>query len=320
MRKGVQILRSGHFFYFGHRKDEGKLMKLLDIYEKSDMFRCAKGGGLAMEKGSLFVSGIILREVFFPQISFKSSREEYSFEQVWFTLCLYHDKRMESESRWKRACMERTDRENGQWESKSCGPDGKGHPMQLSFSPLFQYSGDGIKFTNGVQVTGAVFSEAEITDYYYFRSTCFRNGGMDHGIAGGLFLYEDLIQRHRQRYGDSDQNARNLYSYAANTMMAHNICIGSGTAKGITPEKDPMLFLLILAETLEPLQYAEKCEDYRQVLKQVEMEIEKGGITLIINPDYFAVDRLEENLRNMQKKIKVDYKIWRETAEICITM
>ena len=81
-----------------------------------------------------------------------------------------------------------------------------------------------------------------------------------------------------------------------------------------------MLFLLILAETLEPLQYAAKYEDYRQLLKQVEVEMEKGGITLIVNPYYFALDRLEENLRNMKKKIKVDYKIWRETAEICITM
>lgn len=295
-------------------------MKLLEIYEKSDVFKFAKEGEVTVKAGSLFVSGIILREVFFSDISFENSRIGYSFEQIWFAICLYHDERMERASRWKRACLERADREKRQWESRFGGPDDKGHPMRLVFLPLFQYGGEGIKFTNGVQVIGAAFSEAEITDYYYFRSACSRDGGMDHGIAGGLFLYEDLIRRHRQMYGDPDHNARNLYSYAANTMMVHNIWKGDKTMHRIIPQKDPMLFLLILAETLEPLQYAAKCEDYRQLLKQVEVEMEKGGITLIVNPYYFALDRLEENLWNMQKKIKVDYKIWRETAEICITM
>ena len=295
-------------------------MKLLDIYEKSDMFRCAKGGGLAIETASLFVSGIVLREIFLPQIAFEDCREGYSFEQVWFALCLYHDKRMESESRWKRACQERAEWETGQWESRNIGANDKWEPMHLCLSPLFQYSGEGMKFTNGAQVTGAAFSEGEIRDYFYFRSACSREGGMDHGIAGGLMLYESLVRRHLKQRGNLGREDLDLYSYAANTMMVHNILKGDKTMHRIIPKKDPMLFLLILADALEPLQYAAESADYRYLLKCVEAEVSEQKIRLRWNPECFVIEGLEENLRNMQKKIKLDYKIWRETAEIFITM
>lgn len=295
-------------------------MKLLDIYEKSDVFKCAKGGRLAIEKASLFVTGIVLREIFFPELAFENNTVGYSLEQMWYALCLFHDKRMERERTWECVCRERKERGAGRWESRNIEVTNKWNPMQICFSPLFHYDGEGIRFTNGARVSECVLSETEIKDYFYYRSMCSRMGGMDHGIAGGLLLYENLVWRHLKQSGKPDRNALNLYSYAANTMMVHNIDIGKASVQKMVPEKDPMLFLLILADALEPLRYASESADYEELLKQAEIEISKQKIRLIWNPDYFVIERLEENLRNMQKKIKADYKIWRETAEICITL
>lgn len=274
-------------------------MKLLEIYEKSDMFKGAKGGELPIEKESMFVTGVVMREIFFPALSLKNSREGYSFEQLWFALCLCHDKRMEG------ACMDI----NGKWS-----------PMHFQFSPLFHYVGEGIQFTNGTKVSECILSEAEIEDYFYFRSTCFYDGGTDHGIVGGLLLYNSLICRHLQRIGVPDGNSLNLYSYAANTLLIHNICWGIKGSDKITPGMDPLLFLLLLAEVLEPLQYAFVCMEYKELLRQIEVEVSEREIRLVMDPNYFAIKRLENNLREVEKKIEVDCKIWSESAEVCITL
>ena len=40
---------------------------------------------------------------------------------------------------------------------------------------------------------------------------------MDHGIAGGLMLYESLVRRHLKQRGNLGREDLDLYSYAANT-------------------------------------------------------------------------------------------------------
>lgn len=295
-------------------------MKLLDIYEKSEVFRCAKGGELPMETASLFVSGIVMRELFFSEISFYNKQEGYSFEQIWYAICLHHDKQLERAHIWKKVCQEKRDRGIRRWESRNIDANYKWRPMQLCFSPLFHYSGEGVRFTNGAQVKKCILSESEIKDYFYFRNTCCREGGMDHGIAGGLLLYENFTRRHLQYKGDLDRKTMNLYSYAANSLMVHNICNGDEDGEKITWEKDPLLFLFVLAETLEPLQYAVVCADYSLLLSCIEVDISDREISFVMDPEYFAIDRLEEGLQRMEKKIKVEYKLQREAARIRITM
>lgn len=295
-------------------------MKLLDIYEKSDMFRSAKGGEVSIETASLFVCGIVLREIFFPSLSFSRPQEEYSFEQIWYMLCLHHDKRMERRRIWKRACSVRRDRSIRRWESRNIDINYKWKPMQLCFSPLFHYCGEGMRFTNGACVRECQLSETEVKDYFYFRNTCCREGGMDHGIAGGLLLYENLIRRRLQRRGELDKKALNLYSYAANTMMVHNLCEKENEKSRATIETDPMLLLFVLAEAIEPLQYATGEADYRRLLRAVEVEISEKEFVLQPDPQMFAVDELEERLERMRKKINVGCEFVRETSRICITM
>lgn len=295
-------------------------MKLLDIYEKSDVFKGAKGGEMSIETVSLFVTGIAMREILFPEISLENSRHGFSFEQVWYALCLYHDNQMENACIWEKVCQGRRNRGIRRGESGKKDEDDKWGPLNLCFSPLFYYSGDGIRFTGGAQVRECFLSEDAVKDYYYFRSTCYRDGGMDHGIAGGLLLYENLVCRHLQRIGETDRDSLNLYSYAANTLLVHNICQESRDGERITPAKDPLLFLLMLAEAIEPLQYAIECTDCRKILDRAEVEIRGHEIRIRIDPNCFFIGRWEEKLRKMEKKILIDYKIWRETAGICIRL
>lgn len=320
MIKDVWTRKSEHLFLF---RSQGRMresvMKLLDIYEKSDMFRSAKGGEVPIETASLFVCGIVLREIFFPEIEF-SSPEEYSFEQMWYMICLHHDKRMERHRIWKRACLERREKSARRWEGRNIDTNCNWRPMQLCFSPLFHYLGEGMRFTNGACVRDCLLSEAEVKDYFYFRNTCSRKGGMDHGIAGGLLLYENLIRRNLQCKGELDKKALNLYSYAANTMMVHNLCEEEKEERRTTLDTDPLLLLFVLAEAIEPLQYAQKIVDYRTLLGAVEVEIFEKEFMMRMDPRFFAVDEMEKRIEKMLKKIKVGCEFMRETSRICITM
>ncbi len=294
-------------------------MNLLDIYERSDMFRSVEGGEVSIETASLFTCGIVLKEIFFPSLAF-CKEEEYSFEQVWYMICLYHDERMETPHIWKRMCSLCKDRRVRGLEGRNIDTDNKWQPMQLGVSPFFHYIEEGIRYTNGACVRKCLLTETEVKDYFYFRNTCYNAGGMDHGIAGGLILYENLIRRRLQSRGELDKRVLNLYSYAANTLMVHNLCEREDEKKRIMPDMDPLLLLFVLAEAVEPLQYSQYEADCRMLLKAVEVEIFEKEFIVKMNPELFDIDEMEKRIETMKKRIRVSCEILRQTSEVCIRM
>lgn len=293
------------------RKKVREKMTLLEIYEKSHVFRSAEKGELEVGTASLFVCGILLKEVFFSEIGF-FYEEGYTFDEVWFLLCQSHDESVERSSVWKKMCSLRKAQNVN--EGKQWGP------LQMDFSPFFQYAGDGIRFTNGVRVRSSFYREDQIEDYFCFRNICYDDSGMDHGIACGLLLYENLM--HRSLYGGKKVSKReqNLYSYAANTMIGHNLCGLYEREEKVKVNDDPLMFLLLLAEMIEPLQYMKGETDYREALRAIQVSVRHKELFLRMNPQYFDGFKLEKRLERMKKKIDIGCEMSHETSEIYVYM
>lgn len=296
-------------------------MTLWNLYEKSEVFRLAEGGEMRIEAASLFVGGILLKEILFPNMGFLGCSESYSLEEMWYLICLHHDKGMEEQHIWKQICTERRkDRRAREWERHNLCMNTKWKPLRLCFSPLFQYMREGVRFTNDICIKKSGFTEAQFIDYFHFRNICSEKGGTDHGIVGGLLLYENIVFRHLEEKGEPDIEVLNLYSYVANTMMAHNIWENYQKDKIVIPEKDPLLFLMLLAEMIEPLQYRRNNMGYRMLLNAVSVEIFEGKLILYPDPYLFQTSIMEERCEKFSDYVIIKGRHKNETSKICISM
>ncbi|MBE5881471.1 MAG: hypothetical protein E7289_04085 [Lachnospiraceae bacterium] len=253
-------------------------MTLWDIYEKSSVFKLVEGGEIGKENASLFVCGIVLKELFCPQIGLQYPKTDWSWEQLWYLLCLHHDRRFEQRTLWKLACQQGAMHGTKEkWEARNIETETDWGPMQLFFSPVFEYDQEGIRFTNGACIKESPVSETEVKDMFFFRNTCSGKVGMDHGIAGGLLLYENLLFKHWEEKGEIKEEQLKLYSYLANVLIVHHFLQKREEA---SPEKNPLLYLLLLAEAVEPLHYVKDGDRTRSILKSVEVEVRVKEIVL----------------------------------------
>lgn len=265
-------------------------MKLLDIYEKTEEFCRAEGGEDSVAAASLFTVGIALKDYFWPDLSFDET-EEYSFEEIWYMICQCHEEKIERKD---------TD------------------ISDAGVLPLYQYIEGGIQYTNGISVRSSMYTELEVVDYFWFRNVCSADGKPDHGIVGGMLLYEYLIQRRMKRGGEFDNSVLNLYSYAANTMMVHNMHKQKEDGRKISFWEDPLLFLFLFAETIEPLQYIRNETDFRKVLRRIKVRAFQRKLIISVDPHYYDMFELEKKMELLNKKMHICCEIVRETSELYI--
>ena len=272
-------------------------MTLWELYEKSTVFKSMKGGEKMSESVSLFVCGIVLKELLCPEVTFSEEafskeKKQYSLDEIWYMICLHHGRQLGKEKIWKK--------------------------RKPSFPLLFSYTEEGVRFTNSACVRQCPIFEAEMVDEYYFRRVCCGEE-MDHGMAGGLVLHENLIRRYRGHYEDADSRTRNLYSYAANTLMVHNLFEPEKTKYRITSETDPLLFLLLLAESIEPLQYKKRTADQNVLLTAVQLEFRGGGMILIPDETYYDIEAMAFGIKRAQEKTGADFIQLQNSSEISVS-
>lgn len=218
--------------------------------------------------------------LFYEKLSFKNKinfkreeRDEFSF--IWFLTSLIHDFGYDIENNKKR------------YEKVTKNIESlKKHfyiEEDLLKQPLDTYSKN----------------MKELIDYipeYYekrFDGTIGRdkNGKIDHGIASGLILYNSLVKNRKDKkdkYGEIDTN-HNLYwgedldlFYATSSysIAIHNIRSKNKDLK-FSIEDDPFLFLLWIADTLEPTKCFECCNP-QYVLENIVIEFNsnQNGFTI----------------------------------------
>lgn len=231
---------------------------------------------------SVFLLGIQLAEMF-GILSHDNEENEgnapynkngFNFKYYWFLACLYHDVGYVYE--------------NGKYLDERIKAEQKRkNKLQDNLSALRT---DGLEAVQEIcdirYLHNRVFKtydRSEIDLYLKGRATCCNC--IDHGIAGGLMLYDKLRKQFEQSWQNRDRqrssdrtnfwnNKTGLhlsnshfeeYAKAANAIIAHNIWIDTlnefkqhkgisiGIKNRISFHKDPLCFILSLADTLEPL-------------------------------------------------------------------
>lgn len=262
---------------------------------------------------SVFLLGIRLAEMF-GILSHDNEENEgndpynkngFNFKYYWFLACLYHDVGYVYE--------------NGKYLDERIKAEQKRkNKLQDNLSALRT---DGLEAVQEIcdirYLHNRVFKtydRSEIDLYLKGRATCCNC--IDHGIAGGLMLYDKLRKQFEQSWQNRDRkrsfdrtnfwnNKTGLhlsnshfeeYAKAANAIISHNIWIDTlnefkqhegisiGTKNRISFHKDPLCFILSLADTIEPLKknIGLNCiklgcgNDINSFIIEISVNVEKG--------------------------------------------
>lgn len=234
---------------------------------------------------SSFLIGTRLAEILieYPEHIFNrtdntsANNDGFNFKYYWFLACLYHDVGYLYE--------------NGQYICQNSIDNRDSHEIQDDLSAIRTDGLNAIKKICNIRYLHnrvfKTYSKNDVKLYLEGRATCANNGKgcIDHGIAGGLVLYDRLRRQFeiswKNRNPHKSIDRRNFYinfhdlhlsnshyeAYAqvANAIIAHNIWINtlnyykqqknvsSAKRDKINFEQDPLCFILCLADTLEPL-------------------------------------------------------------------
>lgn len=160
------------------------------------------------------------------------------------------------------------------------------------------------------------YSDKLENDYFKYRFWCM--DVVDHGIAGADYLYEKLCQNYEEQYKDNratgnhiafynedgnyfSESQKEVYAYIADCVAAHNIFKAENSwdlkklymsynlgellpenFRKIDYKMDPLLFILCIADTIEPIKRFSNCKD---VLKKVDFDFHKDNNTLLYYVD-----------------------------------
>ena len=177
----------------------------------------------------------------------------------------------------------------------------------------------------------------------------------DHGIVGGLWLYDSLVKNYYLSYislNDDNESIRNfcvnnlhfsinqfpVFAYLADCIISHNMWLATdyktielykecGLKQLIPPlaqpiqfDTNPLLFILALADTLEPIK---TCCDPKyklnieptEVLKNIECIFNQNHILLQFNNnDIFKI--MKDKLSNLENWLAINIQIYENKINI----
>lgn len=261
---------------------------------------------------STFLLGFIVADSFginADSFGINADEDERKFKYLWFLTCLYHDIGYvyEEESTYEHLCALQT---GGLYAAKKiCG----------------------IEYISNDEFS--TYCKEYVNIYLSHRARCTygKKGKIDHGIVGGLMLYDRL----RKNYESAKQKADlagtesgfyynglffseghfKYYAEAADAIIAHNIWkstldnyleieqymkLNATNIPNITIDKK-MAFVLAIADTLEPL----KRTNNMDVLDEIEFESTKikNGFNIFIPQKY---ETIFEGVRGLSSWVNVD--------------
>lgn len=253
--------------YYEHAGKEGMPLEALGV----------KMGDFPKSKhtASIFFLGVIIYQNCFSKDTYlngvtPSGYNRFAF--IWFLSCLFHDIA--------------NNFENSQQISDDFDTIDK-------LKKYFKIKNDllDLKVDN---ISPIVFGAIE--KYYNYR---IKNGKIDHGITGGIFLYDSLVRNrelkngrcHNERFWQVSLNP--AYAKASAAIATHNIWItdekvkkflvsqGIEDLKPINFKESPLLFLLGLVDTLDPLKIYQYFKSDKMILKNICLTfLEKGKMRI----------------------------------------
>ena len=189
-----------------------------------------------------------------------------------------------------------------------------------------------VKYYNkNIQLKKAFFTEKEIQNYYNYRLSEF--GVYDHGIVGGYIFFDSImkcyIDSYKSRDGGTissfDKNFRYycieqipLFAYLSDCIVSHNIffpakddeelyehydLMSINNKKKISIINNPVLFLLDLLDTIDPIKYFTfriKNITIRQILKSFNWIINEFSIVISLSKNSFiTIEQYKAYVENL---------------------
>lgn len=245
---------------------------------------------------SLYLLGVLLKNIFFPKIESDLCRlginnakwyAENDFMYTWYITCLYHD---------AASCVEKISEQ----ERSSCNNCILHMKNPYSYEP--QVAAEKIVRA----------SKELIKNYCHYRMS---NGNKDHGLYGGILLFDRLVKNFEEKTKSYSWEKETVYmidgvswrrehldhfAYISDAIICHNMWTVQSTNEEevkkykrykldeliIDPKslKDqrlslaeyPLHFMLCLLDTIEPVKRFNMLTA-REVLENISVELEKGN-------------------------------------------
>lgn len=296
---------------------------------------------------SAFFIGLLIKRELCPSLTIISREyEDYEFSYLWFLVCLFHDMGYAIENDWTykhryrqkaKEYLKKYKTVKGSCIMKRCEYEDlglifvapsryKSVPFSMRNRDDYIKGFDGITFSNGVTIREAMYSRKTVLDYLEYCKMDEEIKHYDHGIVGGLWLYDSLMKNYHRAYWNEKQKDKDvnftdflvdgywhfseeqkiIFAYLADCIIAHNMWPANPDKidmykrcgldeltpprfRKISFERNPILFILAIADTIEPIKL------YLSVSQMSEVDIWKG-IDIFFSKEYIRIKILDNRL------------------------
>lgn len=366
-----------NFFKYG-----GKSYLIHDIIPKCSQLRIC-------HTLSVFFIGLLIKNSSFHDLKIidDNQNEIFEFNYLWFLVSLFHDMGYVQEEDWKYKFEYRK-------KSNDFKIIMKNHdfpinsfriyhnynayydlgiiytaPCYFRINPIMPtykvsfiknntYYTDKIIFNNGTTITRSMYPKSTIFNYLEYCKMNEDINHYDHGIVGGLWLYDSLVKNYYLSYislNDDNESIRNfcvnnlhfsinqfpVFAYLADCIISHNMWLATdyktielykkcGLKQLIPPlaqpiqfDTNPLLFILALADTLEPIKTC--CDpdsklniEPIEILKNIECVFNYKNISLLFNNEGIF-EKMKEKLDGLENWLAINIQIYENENKINIT-
>lgn len=162
------------------------------------------------------------------------------------------------------------------------------------------------------------FYKSTIEKYYVYRKN--EMGVFDHGILGGYMLFDNLVKNYVNKMANKPNKTEfiadnmsylieqiSLFAYMADCIASHNIFFPNQSYEGIYSEyglnelikyhkpvkfdSNPLLFLLYLVDSIDPIKYFEQKTDlkYDEILKSIYIDFPSCNTIELLISNLFGI-------------------------------
>ena len=349
------------FFAYG-----GKSYLIHDIMPKCNQLRIN-------HTLSVFFIGLLIKKSSYHDLKIIDDNQDeiFEFNYLWFLVSLFHDMGYVQEEDWKykfeyrkksnnfKIIMKNHDfpinsfriyhNYNAYYDLGIIYPAPcyfRINPIMPTYKVSFMknntYYTDKIIFNNGTIITRSMYHKSTIFNYLEYCKINEDINHYDHGIVGGLWLYDSLVKKYidfNNFYVNNlhfNINQFPVFAYLSDCIISHNMWFATddetielyekcGLEQLIPPhaqpiqfDNNPLLFILALADTLEPIKTCSSLDIAPiDILNNIKCNFSDGCILLLFE-NVAMFTKMANKLNDLDSWLAINVQIYENDNKICI--
>lgn len=359
------------FFTYG-----GKSYLIYDIIQECEPLRIN-------HTLSVFFIGLLIKNSSYHELNIidDNQNEIFEFSYLWFLVSLFHDMGYVQEKDWTYKFEYRKKSKNFQNRMRinnhSINKFNKYHnyntyydlgiiypaPCYFKTNPIMPYRiansknnprpNNRIIFNNGTIITRSIYPKSTIFNYLEYCKMNEEINHYDHGIVGGLWLYDSFVKNYYLSYISLNNpridfndfyikhlhfytNQFSIFAYLADCIISHNIWFATDNetielyekcgleqlipphAQPIQFDNNPLLFILALADTLEPIKTCSSLDIAPiDILNNIKCNFSDGCILLLFE-NVAMFTKMANKLNDLDSWLAINVQIYENDNKICI--